>query len=88
MPPYVGEPGNGRLQEVCHELLGPVRFTKTSPGSWQPLTLGLRKRDLLREALREIGRHRLHQRFVAEYQDHLKAAEEHEADATPQAMQA
>ena len=46
-----------------------------APGSWDPVVLGMDKRALLREVLKEVSRHRTHQRLLAEFTDLLKAAE-------------
>lgn len=71
---HVGEPEEGaRLREVCSELLGPLRG---GHGSWAPEELGLQKRALLQEVLREAARHRTHQSLVAEFAEQLSAAQE------------
>ncbi|XP_015230076.1 PREDICTED: protein HIRA [Cyprinodon variegatus] len=59
-----------RLRELCKELLGPVH--KSASSSWQPSTLGLHKRELLREVLPVIGENLRFQRLFTEYQDQLE----------------
>lgn len=59
-----------RLRELCKELLGPVH--KSAASSWEPTTLGLHKRELLREVLPLIGQNLRFQRLFTEYQDQLE----------------
>ncbi|XP_037536113.1 protein HIRA [Nematolebias whitei] len=59
-----------RLRELCKELLGPVH--RSAATSWEPTTLGLRKRELLREVLPVIGENLRFQRLFTEYQDQLE----------------
>ncbi|XP_035496276.1 protein HIRA isoform X2 [Scophthalmus maximus] len=66
----VNEGSEFRLRELCKELLGPVH--KSAASSWEPTTLGLRKRDLLREVLPVIGENLRFQRLFTEYQDQLE----------------
>uniref|UniRef100_A0A3P8VPA2 Protein HIRA n=1 Tax=Cynoglossus semilaevis TaxID=244447 RepID=A0A3P8VPA2_CYNSE len=66
----VNEGSEFRLRELCKELLGPVH--KSTSTSWEPTTLGLRKRDLLQEVLPVIGENLRFQRLFTEYQDQLE----------------
>ncbi|XP_007573246.1 protein HIRA [Poecilia formosa] len=66
----VNEGSEYRLRELCKELLGPVH--KSAASSWQPATLGLHKRELLREVLPVIGENLRFQRLFTEYQDQLE----------------
>ncbi|KAM4578370.1 protein HIRA [Fundulus diaphanus] len=66
----VNEGSEYRLRELCKELLGPVH--KSASSSWQPATLGLHKRELLREVLPVIGENLRFQRLFTEYQDQLE----------------
>uniref|UniRef100_H2TLD9 Protein HIRA n=1 Tax=Takifugu rubripes TaxID=31033 RepID=H2TLD9_TAKRU len=66
----VNEGSEYRLRELCKELLGPVHKSATT--SWEPTTLGLRKRDLLREVLPVVGENLRFQRLFTEYQDQLE----------------
>lgn len=59
-----------RLRELCKELLGPVH--KSASSSWEPNTLGLRKRELLKEVLPVIGENLRFQRLFTEYQEQLE----------------
>uniref|UniRef100_A0A3B4UI06 Protein HIRA n=1 Tax=Seriola dumerili TaxID=41447 RepID=A0A3B4UI06_SERDU len=66
----VNEGSEFRLRELCKELLGPVH--KSAATAWEPTTLGLRKRELLREVLPVIGENLRFQRLFTEYQDQLE----------------
>uniref|UniRef100_A0A671X6N5 Protein HIRA n=1 Tax=Sparus aurata TaxID=8175 RepID=A0A671X6N5_SPAAU len=66
----VNEGSEYRLRELCKELLGPVH--KSAATAWEPTTLGLRKRELLREVLPVIGENLRFQRLFTEYQDQLE----------------
>ncbi|XP_020793310.1 protein HIRA isoform X1 [Boleophthalmus pectinirostris] len=66
----VHEGSEFRLRELCSELLGPVH--KSVSSSWEPSTLGLRKRELLSEVLPVIGENLRFQRLFTEYQDQLE----------------
>ncbi|XP_068165973.1 protein HIRA [Antennarius striatus] len=66
----VNEGSEYRLREVCKELLGPVH--KSAATAWEPTTLGLLKRELLREVLPVIGENLRFQRLFTEYQDQLE----------------
>ncbi|CAL8247846.1 unnamed protein product [Merluccius merluccius] len=66
----VTEGSEYRLRELCKELLGPVH--KSAASSWEPTTLGLPKRELLREVLPVIGQNLRFQRLFTEYQDQLE----------------
>uniref|UniRef100_A0A7N8Y2N0 Protein HIRA n=1 Tax=Mastacembelus armatus TaxID=205130 RepID=A0A7N8Y2N0_9TELE len=65
----VNEGSEYRLRELCKELLGPVH--RSAATSWEPTTLGLRKRELLMEVLPVIGENLRFQRLFTEYQDQL-----------------
>ncbi|XP_028313623.1 protein HIRA isoform X2 [Gouania willdenowi] len=66
----VNEGSEHRLRELCKELLGPVHTSATT--SWEPTTVGFRKRELLREVLPVIGENLRFQRLFTEYQDQLE----------------
>lgn len=74
-----GEGDEGRLRELCEELLGPVRRSmgesgENADGAPQRL-LGLDTRKLLsHDVLREVARDRSHQRLVNEFQELLSEA--------------
>lgn len=65
----------GRLREVVYELLGPLRYDAESHSpsdcAWAPLVLGIEKRGLLQEVLRDVSRNRANQRLVNELNDIL-----------------
>ena len=68
------------LTELCEELLGPIRLPADSSGgwaeSWERTILGLDKRALLKEVLKEVARHRTHPRLITQFTDLQQAAEE------------
>lgn len=66
----VNEGYEQRLRELCKDLLGPVH--KSTGSSWEPMILGLRKRELLHEVLPVIGQNLRFQRLFTEYQDQLE----------------
>ncbi|KAM8865915.1 protein HIRA [Synchiropus picturatus] len=66
----VNEGSEHRLRELCSDLLGPVH--RSAGSAWEPTTLGLRKRELLREVLPLIGENLRFQRLFTEYQDQLE----------------
>ncbi|XP_077942506.1 protein HIRA isoform X4 [Gasterosteus aculeatus] len=66
----VSEGSENRLRELCKELLGPVH--KSAATAWEPSTLGLRKRELLREVLPVMVENLRFQRLFTEYQDQLE----------------
>ncbi|XP_061625012.1 LOW QUALITY PROTEIN: protein HIRA [Phyllopteryx taeniolatus] len=66
----VNEGSEFRLRELCKELLGPVH--KSAATAWEATTLGLLKRELLREVLPVIGENLRFQRLFTEYQDQLE----------------
>ncbi|KAM6965292.1 protein HIRA isoform 1-T1 [Aplochiton taeniatus] len=66
----VNEGSEFRLRELCKDLLGPVH--KSAASAWEPTTLGLRKRELLKEVLPVIGQNLRFQRLFTEYQDQLE----------------
>uniref|UniRef100_A0A8C6UAJ2 Protein HIRA n=1 Tax=Neogobius melanostomus TaxID=47308 RepID=A0A8C6UAJ2_9GOBI len=66
----VHEGSEFRLRELCKDLLGPVH--KSGSSSWEPTTLGLRKRELLKELLPVIGENLQFQRLFTEYQEQLE----------------
>ncbi|XP_057688599.1 protein HIRA isoform X3 [Corythoichthys intestinalis] len=66
----VNEGSEFRLRELCKELLGPAHKSTTT--AWEATTLGLRKRELLREVLPVIGENLRFQRLFTEYQDQLE----------------
>ncbi|XP_022258852.1 protein HIRA-like, partial [Limulus polyphemus] len=59
-----------RLRELCSELLGPVVQT-TRQSSWKSYTMGLSKRELLREILPVMGSNLKLQRLVTEFKEQL-----------------
>ena len=64
----------GRLRELCNELLGPSYASGTTAvGAWAPTVLGLNKRELLRaKVLPAVGRRRDMQRVALEFTDLLE----------------
>lgn len=71
-----------RLREVCFDLLGPPRYSAESHAlsacAWSPDVLGLDKRELLQEVLREVSRNRANQRLVNEVTDILAGVQQHD----------
>ncbi|KAJ3299326.1 HIR complex subunit [Borealophlyctis nickersoniae] len=66
-----------KIKELCDSLLGPLASAnQSSPlsadGGWDPLVLGLRKRELLKEILPIIAGNRGLQRTVQQYDETLK----------------
>lgn len=64
-----------KLRDVCDDLLGPVYKTK-GKSSWDPLILGMDKRNLLHEILPSIGSNLKLQRMFTEYHDQLESIED------------
>ncbi len=68
----------GRLRELCSELLGPTYATSTttstaSSSTWQCTVLGLDKRTLLqRHVLPVVGKRRDMQRVALEFSELLE----------------
>ncbi|GAA6005959.1 uncharacterized protein JCM10292_005627 [Rhodotorula paludigena] len=60
--------------ELIRELLGPIYHKpgKKEEDEWSPTVLGLAKRDLLRDVLREFAKQRVTAPLATEYQDLLK----------------
>lgn len=64
----------GRLRELCSELLGPS-YATGAVGLWSPTVLGMDKRALLRDkVLPAVGRRRDMQRVALEFTDLLEHA--------------
>lgn len=67
-----------RITEICYSLLGPptsvLGVQATSSKSWDPMVLGLPKRELLREMLPIMSANRSLQRLVAQFREGLDAA--------------
>ncbi|KAM0791654.1 hypothetical protein ACM66B_006090 [Microbotryomycetes sp. NB124-2] len=61
-----------KAEELVRELFGPVYFRPGKTEDWQPSVLGLQKRDLLKDVLREMGKNRALSSLVSEFQDMLK----------------
>ncbi|GAA5967585.1 hypothetical protein JCM11641_005703 [Rhodosporidiobolus odoratus] len=63
-----------KAEELVRELLGPIyhKSGKEEEERWLPSILGLQKRDLLKDVLRELGKSRLTSSINTEYQDILK----------------
>ncbi len=74
----VGGAEESLLREVCFDLLGPPRYSAESHApsvcAWSPDVLGLDKRELLRDVLREVSRNRANQRLVNQVTDLLAGA--------------
>ena len=68
-----GEQIEGALEEVMDELLGPIRQSPKS--KWEDSILGLSKRQLLVQVLRELYRHRSMQLLAARYREMLDESE-------------
>lgn len=65
---YLAQEGiEGRLRDMCNELLGPSFRSAT----WEPYILGFQKRELLREILPTIGTNMRLQRLFTEYKEQL-----------------
>ncbi|KAK4047227.1 HIR complex subunit [Microbotryomycetes sp. JL201] len=61
-----------KAEELVRELFGPVYYRPGKTEEWQPSVLGLQKRDLLKDVLREMGKNRSLSSLVSEFQDMLK----------------
>ncbi|GAA5843469.1 hypothetical protein JCM9279_000760 [Rhodotorula babjevae] len=63
-----------KAEELVRELLGPIYHKpgKKDGDDWASTVLGLSKRDLLRDVLRELAKQRVTSPLAAEYQDILK----------------
>ncbi|GAA6053197.1 hypothetical protein JCM3770_000025 [Rhodotorula araucariae] len=63
-----------KAEELIRELLGPIYHKpgKKEDDEWSATVLGLAKRDLLRDVLRELAKQRVTAPLAAEYQDTLK----------------
>ncbi|BGO91897.1 hypothetical protein NBRC10512_007688 [Rhodotorula toruloides] len=62
-----------KAEELIKELLGPIYHNPNrKEEEWSPTVLGLQKRDLLREVLRELAKQRTTTPLANEYQDLLK----------------
>ncbi|GAA5910457.1 hypothetical protein JCM6882_007360 [Rhodosporidiobolus microsporus] len=63
-----------KAEEVVRELLGPIYHKpgKEDDDKWSPTVLGLQKRELLRDVLRELAKSRTTQPLANEYQDTLR----------------
>ncbi|GAA5911337.1 hypothetical protein JCM8208_005225 [Rhodotorula glutinis] len=63
-----------KAEELVRELLGPIYHKpgKKDGDEWSSTVLGLSKRDLLRDVLRELSKQRVTGPLAAEYQDILK----------------
>lgn len=83
-----------RLRELCEELLGPpdVFESANDPASkrgWDPVILGLKKRDLLRhDVLPAMASNRSIQRLLAEFVDLLVEIEARMKQATSEPVKA
>lgn len=60
---------------MCKDLLGPIRRPQGA-SAWRSEVLGLDKHALLGEVLKEVARHRKHQRLVNDFTEYLHAAKE------------
>lgn len=76
-----GEGDEGRLREMCMELLGPGQQASAelaAASGWSPMVCGLNKNKLLQdEVLKRLGdKHLSIRRIKAEFWDLLNAAQE------------
>lgn len=73
-----GEGDEGRLRELCTELLGPGQPDQAKISSWFHTVCGLDKRQLLQhEVLKHLGdKHLSIRRVKAEFWDLLSAVQE------------
>merc|ERR1719193_2346541 len=64
-----------KIRETFDMLLGPIpsgiNGSVRETHDWEPLVLGMSKRDLLSELLPVVGSHLAMQRVYAEYKEHL-----------------
>lgn len=83
IPTHPGIGDEGRLRELCNELLGPTyaaattsttgTTTTTGGSTWQPTVLGLDKRTLLQQrVLPVVGKRRDMQRVALEFSELLE----------------
>ncbi|XP_063967555.1 protein HIRA-like [Lytechinus pictus] len=70
----VQEECEGRLRELCNDLLGPFYQGDQEEGGWQSSILGLSKRGLLKDILPILGTNLKLQRLYSEYEDQLEMA--------------
>ncbi|GAA5935943.1 hypothetical protein JCM3775_007368 [Rhodotorula graminis] len=63
-----------KAEELVRELLGPIYYKpgKKDGDEWNATILGLSKRDLLRDVLRELSKQRVTAPLASEFQDVLK----------------
>ncbi|BGP55906.1 hypothetical protein JCM8202_002694 [Rhodotorula sphaerocarpa] len=63
-----------KAEELIRELLGPIYHKpgKKEEDEWSPSVLGMAKRELLRDVLRELAKQRTTAPLAGEYQDLLK----------------
>ena len=73
-----GEGDEGRLRELCTELLGPGQSNQAGVPIWSPTVCGLDKRQLLQhEVLKRLGdKHLSIRRVKAEFWDLLSTVQE------------
>ncbi|KAK4047050.1 HIR complex subunit [Microbotryomycetes sp. JL221] len=61
-----------KAEELVRELFGPIYYRPGKSEEWSPTVLGLNKRDLLKDVLRELGKNRALSSLVSEFADMLK----------------
>ncbi|KAJ8673548.1 hypothetical protein QAD02_004810 [Eretmocerus hayati] len=61
-----------RLRNILDDLLGPVHDSAHLSKSWDPVILGLKKHELLEDALKIVAKELRWQRLYVEYNDQLK----------------
>ncbi|ORY52826.1 WD40-repeat-containing domain protein [Leucosporidium creatinivorum] len=61
-----------KAEELLRELMGPIYYRPDKKDDWSPTVLGLNKRDLIKEVIRELARTRSFSSLCSEYNDLLK----------------
>ncbi|TFY54282.1 hypothetical protein EVJ58_g8960 [Rhodofomes roseus] len=64
----------GKAEELVKELFGPVYWRPGRDDAWSPTTLGMSKRDLLRDVLAIFARSKTLTKLAMDWQDMLKKA--------------
>ncbi|KZT68397.1 histone transcription regulator 1 [Daedalea quercina L-15889] len=69
----------GKAEELVKELFGPVYWRPSRDDAWSPTTLGMSKRDLLKDVLVIFARSKTLTKLAMDWQDMLKKASNEES---------